>query len=806
VIDTALQDLTFAFRSLRKNLAFSAVAVATFALGIGANTAIFSLVNAVLLQPLPYPQSNRLVHLGLLWKDGGSNDGLTVPEFEFYRDHNSAFAAIAGYRGAATVALKRGDVPEWITSLRVTDGFFRVLGAEPVLGRDIERKSTRPGAPPVAVLSNALWRNAFGADPAIIGRPIQLDDGLYTVAGVMPPGFNFVEQRADVFLPLTLGRTIADQGMNTRIIARLKSGIGIAQARSNMAAVFESFRRQEEVQSGQRGVLVESYQKWLAGDFGTSLLMLFAAVTLLLVIACSNIASLLIARANARSREISIRLALGAGRWRLLQQFLAEGLLLAGIGTLAGVLAAEWVLSAFVSSLPWTVPVSTPVHLDATVLVFTCSLAICTSLVFGITSYWQIAKVDVNASLKESRGLGAPISARALARSVLVVAEIALCMMLSAGAGLLLKSMYLLHKQNLGFDPRQVFAMVTPFGKKASSSQVWRFEQDLLEHIEAIPGVISAAVTSDLPLEGPDNLPTQHANHPEHSIGGMEYRAVSPQYFETMRIPVLAGRAFKQSDTAASPPVAIVSESVARAWWNGRSPIGDRIVVGQYAGRTYPEVLEQPRMVVGVAANVKNLAVDEANPTTVYVPASQLTRPPDSVAWVIRAKGDVSLPAALRTAVTSVRADQRIAQMEPMSQIVAHSIARPSFDASLMSAFAAIALALTTVGIYGLLSFQVRRQTRDIAIRMALGARHRELLISVLKQGAVLSVVGIGIGLAGAGFATRLLASLLSGVQAVDLTIYALVSALLLMISLLASYIPARRASIVDPLVALRYE
>jgi putative ABC transport system permease protein len=286
----------------------------------------------------------------------------------------------------------------------------------------------------------------------------------------------------------------------------------------------------------------------------------------------------------------------------------------------------------------------------------------------------------------------------------------------------------------------------------------------------------------------------------------MEYRAVSPQYFETMRIPVLAGRAFKQSDTAASPPVAIVSESVARAWWNGRSPIGDRIVVGQYAGRTYPEVLEQPRIVVGVAADVKNLAVDEANPTTVYVPTSQLTRSPGSAAWVIRARRDLSLSARLRKAVTSVRPDQRIAQMESMSQIVAQSIARPSFDASLMSAFAGIALALTTVGIYGLLSFQVRQQTRDIAIRMALGAPRHAVLIVVLQQGAALAIAGICIGLAGAVFAARLLASLLGGVQPMDPSIYVLVSLLLLLVSLLASYIPARRASTVDPLVALRYE
>jgi len=377
----------------------------------------------------------------------------------------------------------------------------------------------------------------------------------------------------------------------------------------------------------------------------------------------------------------------------------------------------------------------------------------------------------------------------------LVIGEIALSLMLSVSAGLLIESIYLLHQQKLGFDPRNVYTMTTPFARteKISATQMWNFDQDVLRRVQAIPGVTSTAVVTNLPLTGPDNLPTQHEGHPEHSIGGMEYRAISSQYFQTMRIPVLQGRAFRETDTA-------------RAWWKGRSPIGDRIVVGEFQGRQFPEVLEQPREVVGVAADVKNLAIDEANSTTVYVPAPQLSRAPGSTAWVVRESGNRSLGAALRGAVAVVKPSQRVLNLQSMSSLVAHSMARPTFDASLMSTFAVLALVLTSVGIYGLLSFQVARRTQEIGIRMALGAERRSVLFIVVKQAALLAAIGIAFGIVGAIVFTRFLSSMLSGVRTTDALTYALVSVLLLFVALIASYIPARRASKVDPLVALRYE
>jgi putative ABC transport system permease protein len=793
---------------LAKNPGFTAVAVLTLALGIGANTAIFSVLNGVLLRPLPYPRSNEIVQANLAWKGGGLNDWLTAPEFEFYRDHSSTFEAVAGFRPGREVAIKRGDTTEWIRSLRATDGFFPVLGVHPALGRGILRDETHPGGAQVAILSDALWRKAFGADPAVIGHQLEMDDVVYTVVGVMPPGFAFVEQPADVFIPLQLGRSIEDTGMNTRAIARLKSGTSLAQAQADIDVVFEQLRRQGSVQSGQRGIQLESYQKYLAGDLGTSLLILFGAVAFLLLIACANVASLIMARTSSRQREMSIRLALGAGRWQLLRQFLSESVLLALMGGTAGLLAASWALKGLVSSIPWDIPPTTHLGLDGRVLAFTFLLAAGTSVVFGLASYWQSSRLDLNASLKEGGTRGAGSTARNRLRSALVVGEAALSLMLLVGAGLLIKTLYHLHQQKLGFDPRHVYAMATPFAPaaKLTAPEIWTFEQEVLRRMRAVPGVASAAVISKLPLTGPNNLPTEHEGHPEHSIGGMEYRAVSPQYFQTMRIPILQGRNFQETDTASSTPVAIVSETVARAWWKGKSPIGDRIVVGEYGERQFPEVLEAPREVVGVVADVKNLAVEEAEPTTVYVPASQLTRPLASTAWVVRARGNPDFGTALRGAVAAVNPDQRVLNVQAVSDIVSHSVARPTFNALLMGVFAALAIVLTSVGIYGVLSFHVARRTQEIGIRMALGASRAKVLRMVVGEGVALVMAGIGIGLAGALALTRFLSSLLFGVEPRDPLTFAAVSLLLTVVALLAAYIPAQRAANVDPLVALRYE
>jgi len=808
-IENLVQDLHYGVRMLEKNPTFAAVAVLTLALGIGANTAIFSVVNAVLLRPLPYPRPDRIVQVNLAWRNGGVNDTLTVPEFEFYRDHGSAFEAITGFRGGPDLAIKRGGASEWISSLRVTDGFFKVLGVAPALGRGILREETRPGSAQSAVLSDSLWRKAFGADPAVIGRQVEMGDASFTVVGVMPTQFTFVELAADVFVPLQLGRGIEDTGMNTRVIARLQPTTSLAQAQANISVAFDQLRRAGSAQSGQQGVQLVSYQTYLAGDLRPSLLILFGAVGLLLLIACANVASLIMARANARQREISIRLALGAERWRLLQQFLAESLLIALMGGAAGLVAAAWALRVLVSSIPWDIPSTAHIGLDGSVLAFTSLVALGTSLAFGFTSFWQTSRLDPNAALKEGSTQGGRSTARSHGRSALVIGEVALSLMLLVGAGLLIESLYHLHQQKLGFDPAHVYTMTTPFAPQArvTAGQVWNFEQQVLERIQAVPGVTSAAVVSKLPLTGPNNIPAEHEGHPEHSIGGMEYRAVSVEYFQTMHIPILQGRGFQETDTASATPVAIVSETVARSWWKDNSPIGDRIVVGEYGERQFPEVLEPPREVIGIVADVKNLAIDELQPTTVYVPASQLFKPFfGSTAWVVRTSGKANVGTAIRAAVTAVNPDQRVLDLQSMSDVVARAVAHPTFDVLLMGIFAALALVLTSVGIYGVLSFHLARRTQEIGIRIALGAKRGNVLLMVVGQGAVLAAIGIGIGLAGALALSRFLSSLLYGVKPTDPLTFIAVSLILAAVALLASYIPARRATKVDPIVALRYE
>ena len=812
-IDDLGQDVRYGLRQLRRNPGFTAVAVLTLALGIGANTAIFSVVNAVLLRPLPYPRSDAIVRIEGVWKGGGLADDLTVPEFEFYRDHASAFAAIAGYRGGPDLSIKQGGVSEWITSLRVTDGFFKVLGVAPALGRGVLREETRSGSAPSVILSDSLWRKAFASDPAVVGRQIELGDASFTVVGVMPPDFTFVEQPVDVFAPLQLGRGIVDTGMNTSVIARLRPATSLAQGQANMNVVFEQLRQAGSAQSGQAGARLLSYQTALVGDLRPSLLMLFGAVGLLLLIACANVASLIMARANARQREISIRLALGAERWRLLQQFLAESLLIAVMGGAAGLVSAVWALRVLVSSIPWDLPPTTHIGLDGPVLAFTSLVALGTSLAFGFTSYWQTSRLDPHAALKEGSTQGGRGTGRSRGRSALVIGEVALSLMLLVGAGLLIESLYRLHQQRLGFDPQHVYTMNTPFAPaaRATANQVWIFEQQVLERLKAVPGVTSAAVVSLPPLTCCGNLPTQHEGHPEHghSIGGMEYRAISPEYFQTMHIPILQGRNFQETDTASSTPVVIIGATVANAWWKGKKPVGDRLVVGEYEGRQFPEVLEPPREVVGVVGDVKNISLDESEPTTIYVPASQLFRPPNSTAWVVRAGragSNLALGEQLRQAVTAVNPDQRVLGLQSMSDVVARAVAHPTFDVLLMGIFAALALVLTSVGIYGVLSFHLARRTQEIGIRIALGAKRGNVLLMVVAQGAFLAAVGIGIGLAGALALSRFLSSLLYGVTPTDPPTFIAVSLILAAVALLASYIPARRATKVDPMVALRYE
>ena len=816
--DTLLQDIRFALRMLRKSPGFTVVAVLTLALGIGANTTIFSLVDGIILRPLPYPHSDQIVSFGWLGKTELIPD-LSVPEFEFFRDHATSFSAVAGFQGYEDVELAQSTAKRWVAAAFVTDAFFESLGVNPQLGRPFGREFTREnGGASAAILTDSLWRDAFAADPNIVGRQIVLNNQNYIVTGVLPPGFQYT-QPADLFLSVHLGHSAVDNGLNTDVIGRLKPGISLSQANAEARILGGQFFAQASALQHQgSGILhLDRLQDYLSSDHRQSLLMLLSAVGLLLLIACANVASLLLARAASRRKEISIRLALGAGRRRLLQQFLSEGLLLGIAGAAAGLAAAVASLRVFVSAIPWDLPSVDRIALDARVLLFTSLVAIAASVVFGLASFFQTRKLDLNSTLKDGRAVAGPTRSRSRLLDALVVGEVAIALMLAIGAGLLIQSLYNLFQENLGFNPAHLVLMRTPFNTNMRApfranmpdADTWNFERQALERIQAIPGVKSAAIVSHAPLDGQLNLPMERDGHPEDSSGDTEYRAISANYFSVMGISVLRGRAFEQTDFASSAPVAVINETLARAWWPKGNPIGDRILLGVYQGHAFLPTPPPPLQIVGVVADVKGAALTSRVPPMVYVPAPQILSLMNlSTDWVIRTSASEGIASALTNAITSIAPDQRITDLEPMSQLISgsSSVSQTNFEVLLMGTFGALALILTLVGVYGVLSFQIAQRTHEIGVRIALGATRRDVSRLVIGRAAAIAAIGVVIGLLAAFGLTRLMSSLLYNVQPTDPPIFAFVAVLVLLVALFAAYIPARRAMKVDPLVALRHQ
>ena len=805
-IETLLQDLRFAFRMLRKSPGFTTVAVLTLALGIGANTAIFSLVDGVVLRPLPYPQPDHIVYFGWQNKQNFIPD-LNVPEFAFIRDHATSFAALAGFQGVNDKQLTEGASKRWVGAAIISDGFFESLGVNPQIGRPFGRQFTQPGGADAAVLTDPLWRSTFASDPNIVGRQIILDSRPYTVTGVLPPGFKYV-QPADLFISLHFGSDLGDLGLNTDVIGRLKPGISFSVAQAEARLVGEQFFAQAPVEQRQgAGILhFERFQDYLASDRRSALLILLGAVGLLLLIACANVASLLLARATSRQKEISVRLALGATRRRLLQQFLSEGLLLGVTGAVAGLAAAVSSLRVLVTAIPWDLPSTDRIGLDVRVLIFTIAVAIAASIIFGLASFLQTGKLDLNSTLKDGRAVTGGSRSHAGLLNTLVIGEVAISLMLALGAGLLIKTLYNLYQINLGFNPSHLVLMKTPFAPKALEADIWISERRSLAQIQSIPGVQSAAVVSVAPLHGRGNIPVQRDGHPEDSIGATELRAISANYFSTMQIPVLRGRAFGENDFNSSAPVAIINETLARAWWPNQNPVGDRVVIGEYQGHQYVPLPQPVVQIVGVVADTKGRLLESAAPAMLYLPASQGLVPNRSTDWVVRTSAPAGIAAALRKAITDVSPDQRIVDLQPMSQLIGTSVAQPSFLALLMGSFGAVALILTLVGVYGVLSFQVAQRTHEIGVRIALGATRGQIRRQVIGRTAKVAFIGVLIGLAAAFGLTRLMASLLYNVQPTDPLVFAAVPILVLVVALLAAYIPSRRAMRIDPMVALRYE
>jgi len=802
------QDLRFAARMLGKNPGFTGVAVLTLALGIGANTAIFSVVNAVLLRPLPYPGSERITRVGFQAKNDIFDD-VTVSQLEFFRDHaGPVFDSVAGFQGSSTLEVKQPDRIGWLSALRVSADFFRVLGIHPALGREFTRKETQRGSALSTILSDSAWRSTFGANPEIIGKPVKLNQDVYTVVGVLPGDFVFLEDPVDVFVPLQPSDSLGDRGLNTSTIARLKPGVNLAQAQTEMAVLFPVI---PDKNSNFLGLGVVNYQRLLTGDIRPSLLVLLGAIGLLLLIACVNVASLVLARTYSRTREISVRLALGAGRRRLACQLLTESFLMAILGASAGLLLAFWGLHALVSTVPWELHVpATAIRIDGRVFAFALGIAVLTSLVFGLASLWQTTRTNLISGIKGETTLGSASGAHGRIRSALVISEMAFSLMLLIGASFLAESLYRLHQERLGFDPSNVLKLSVAYPSEISASgeRTRALQKQLLDRLRALAGVSSAALVNVVPLDGQGNMPAQLAgqNDAEHSIGAMEIRRISEGYFDTMRIPLLAGRGVQQGDVGGAPLVAVINQSLARRWWKGKSPLGDQVIIGEFMGRHLWEPPPPPREIVGVVGDVKGRSISRPAPPTVYIPLVQAGGMDSAAEYVLRAARGLALGPALRQAVLEVNPELRITNLRAMSEVVSGSVAAQRFDALLMILFAAVALGLASVGIYGVLNLFVNQRTHEIGVRMALGAESGQVLRLVVRQGLLLALMGIATGISGGFALMRFLGGLLYGVSAKSVGPYAAGSLILVLVALCAIYIPARRAASVDPLAALRYE
>ena len=802
------QDLRYGFRVLLKRPGFTAVVVLTLALGIGANTAIFTVVDAVLLRPLPYPEPERLVQIGSTNPTRDLLDA-TPRKFRFWREHSRSFESMATYRSfGAGISTSGGGEPEHASGLRVSADFFSVLGLDPTLGRKFTKEEDNAGGEPIAILSDGLWRR-FGADPAMVGKTISINGVSHIVVGIMPEGFQFMPA-ANFLVPLRLGSGSMDEaGSNFPVLGRLKPGVSRDEALVEMRHVAENFRAEypKEIRTGE-SINLLGFQEVLVRDLRPTLLALFGAVGFVLLIACANVANLLLARSAARQKEIAVRAALGAGGRRIVQQLLIEGLLLSLVGGVAGLLLAVWGVDILKSLIPEGM-IQRPgeIGFDARVLVFTIAAALLTGLLFGLAPAVQGARVEATQALNVKEAGG---GVRGRFRSVLVVAEIALALVLLAGAALMIRTFANLRGVETGFDSNNVltFQVVMSGSRYDTGGKVSEFIRSALERIGGLPGVESSATTSSLALQQFYNLPIQLQGRPGE-VFSVEYQAVSPDYFRAMKIGLKRGRVFSDTDTEASAGVAVVNEAFARRYFPEADPITRRMTIGRVMGRDYarPEPLE----IVGVTSGVKQWSLSASSPPTVYVPVAQvptaIARTRGGWTFVVRTNDEpMRLAAAVRQEISRLDATRPIRNIKSMEQVLVGSIAPQRFRMLLLGIFAGVGLILAAIGIYGVMAYSVAQRTREIGIRMALGAQSDSVLRLVIRQGIVLTLIGAALGLWASLGVTRFLTRFLYGVTATDQVTLAVITLFLAAIALLACYIPARRAAKVDPMVALRYE
>ena len=808
MINSIIKDLKFALRGLLKHPAFTAIAVITLALGIGGSTSIFTVVNAALLRGLPYKSPDRLYHIWeLTARQEFPKREFSYPDYQDYQQNN-VFEGLAAYTGGGVILSGQGD-PETLNAPRVNATFFPVLGVDPLLGRTFQNGEDNQGGPKVTVLTYALWQRRFGADPNIVGRALTLNGESYTVIGVLPASFQFALRPADLFVPYQPTQNVLTRRFmhGTNLIGRLKSDKTANDAQSEMNLIAGRIEQQFNDSHAGVKVSVVPLQEEIIGNVRPILLVLLGAVGFVLLIACANVASLLLTRSLARQKEVAIRSALGASRWRVIRQLLTESILLSLAGGIAGLLIAIWGVPALVAVLPQSqlnaMPFLKSLNIDASILAFSFGLSLLTGLIFGLAPALQSSKLDLNEALKEGGRQTSAGSGHRL-RSAMVVSEIALAVVLLIGAGLMMKSLLRLLRTNIGFQTENILTMtvIAPQQKYTDPNQQVNFNDQLRQRVQALPGVAGAGTVNILPVNSGNTTRFYIDGDPIPAPGKeteANIRTVSEDYFKTLGVPLLAGRMFDEHDTPDKPGVVIIGKTIADRMFAGRDPVGRLLKYSSFQG--------QGDLIVGVVGDVKITGIDEALRPVLYYPFRQNSSTFANL--VARTNTDpTALAAAIRGEVRNLEPDAAILNMRTMDEMIAQTPASfmRRFPALVISIFAGIALLLASIGIYGVVSYSVSQQTHYIGVRMALGASPSDILKMILKQGLLLALLGVGIGVGAAFGLMRLLSTLLYQVSATDVSTFAIVTGTLFAVALLACFLPARRATKVDPLVALRYE
>lgn len=807
-----LQDFRFATRMFVKHPGFALIAVLMLALGIGANTAIFSIITAVLLRPLPYDHAERIYHV---WDNnlarGVQEVLVSYPKFSEWKAQSNSFDGVAAFT-PRSFGLKAEGEPEQAQGARVSADFFQVMGVKPILGRTFSAEEDAPGGNQVAVLSYEMWHSRFGASQGIIGRTVILDGKITTVIGVTPADFNFPEDETMLWVPRVFEvpapapeRVKLGAGF-LAVVARLKPGVPASQALAEIETIDDSYRQHFssniDIDNGSKLVPL---QEQIVGDIKPTLLILQGAVIFVLLIACANVANLFLARTAGRRRELAMRKALGASRRRLIRQLLTENILLALIGAALGLVVAMLAIKLLAAINPGNLPRLKEVGLDSSLLLFTLGIAVLTGIAVGLAPALLSSRVDLNEALKESGRSATPSLRRHRLRSLIVVVEVALALMLLISAGLLIQSFIRLRNVNPGFDARNVLTMQIslPRSKYAEPAAQADFFKRLIERVGVLPGAQSVGVVNYLPLAG-GNIRFYFNVEGRTRLGPgrdpvVSVRSISQEYFQALGIPILRGRAFTDHDLDGNPKVAIINETMAKRTFSGENPIGQRLATSSNYGP------DGWMTIVGVAGDVKHTSLEGQTVEEMYMPYQQ--SPWTSMYLVARTAADpASLSGAVRNEVFSLDKDQPVFNLRPMSEVISSSVAQPRFTVFLLGSFAGVALLLAALGIYGVMAYSVTQRTQEMGIRMALGATRASIFKLVIWQGIILALIGVVIGVGAAFYATRVMKSLLFGIGLTDPLTFIVVPLILVAVALLACYLPARKATKVDPVIALRYE